>query len=288
MAGEGNNAAGGKGPGSLVKRIIAAAVFIPCLIVISRRGGIYFLLLVEIIILTGLWEFYRMMQAKGLSPYRWVGMLGGAALPWYLFFRQGIYGNLLLGLTFLGVMIVELFRREKGHSVYHVSVTIFGVIYISWLGSHLIMLRELPLITGVDYSRGFDFIMTIFVLTWFYDTGAYTAGRLFGRRKLFPSISPGKTVEGAIGGLIMSIAGILAARAFIEIPVGHVESIGLAAGLSVAGQLGDLSESMIKRDVQIKDSSKTIPGHGGALDRFDSILFTAPIFYYILRYFILE
>lgn len=288
MAEPENRRSPGKGTGSLAKRVIAAVIFVPCLIVISRRGSVYFLLLVELVILTGLWEFYRMMQAKGLSPYRWVGMLGGAALPWYLFFRQGIYGNLLLGLTFLGIMILELFRREKGHAVYHVSVTIFGVIYVSWLGSHLVMLRELPLITGIGYSRGFDFVMTVFVLTWCYDTGAYTFGRLFGRRKLFPSVSPGKTVEGAVGGLALSIAGIMAARLFLDIPAGPWESVALAAGLSVAGQLGDLCESMIKRDVQIKDASETIPGHGGTLDRFDSILFTAPVFYYLLKYFILE
>jgi len=150
------------------------------------------------------------------------------------------------------------------------------------------MLRELPLITGIGYSRGFDFVMTVFVLTWCYDTGAYTFGRLFGRRKLFPSVSPGKTVEGAVGGLALSIAGIMAARLFLDIPAGPWESVALAAGLSVAGQLGDLCESMIKRDVQIKDASETIPGHGGTLDRFDSILFTAPVFYYLLKYFILE
>ena len=195
--------------GSLAGRLLAAAVFLPCFFIIAHRGGIYYLVLVNLIIVIGLFEFYRMMEAKGLRPYKWIGVLSGGALPWYLFFRQGIYANVLLTLTFMAVMIAELLRRDKGHAVYHISVTIFGVLYVSWLGSHLMLLRELPIIAGLDYSAGFTFVIVVFALTWSYDTGAYTFGRLFGRHKLFPSISPGKTVEGAIGGVFLSIVGIL-------------------------------------------------------------------------------
>jgi len=274
--------------GSLARRLLAAAVFLPCFMVIAHRGGIYYLILVDMIIILGLFEFYKMMEAKGLRPYKWIGLLSGAALPWYLFFRQGIYANVLLTLTFLAVMIAELVRRDKGHAVYHISVTIFGVLYVSWLGSHLMLLRELPIIADLDYKVGFTFVIIVFTLTWCYDTGAYTFGKLFGRRKLFPSISPSKTVEGAIGGTILSIAGILVARELMDIKLGIPAAVALAIAGSVIGQLGDLVESMIKRDARIKDSSTAIPGHGGILDRFDSLLFTAPLIYYVLRYFILR
>ena len=273
---------------SLAKRLLAAAVFLPCFFIIAHRGGIYYLILIDLIIILGLFEFYRMMEAKGLRPYTWIGVLSGGALPWYLFFRQGIYANVLLTLTFIAVMIAELIRKDKGHAVYHISVTIFGVLYVSWLGSHLMLLRELPILAGLGYSVGFTFVMIVFTLTWCYDTGAYAFGRLFGRRKLSPSISPGKTVEGAIGGTFLSIAGILVVRSIFDTQIGAVEAVVLAIAASVIGQTGDLVESMLKRDAKIKDSSTTIPGHGGVLDRFDSLLFTAPLIYYALRYFVLK
>ena len=256
--------------------------------VIAHRGGIYYLILVDMIIILGLFEFYKMMEAKGLRPYKWIGVLSGGALPWYLFFRQGIYANVLLTLTLIAVMIAELIRRDKGHAVYHISVTIFGVLYVSWLGSHLMLLRELPIIASLDYAVGFTFVIIVFTLTWSCDTGAYIFGRLFGRRKLFPSISPSKTVEGALGGTFLSIVGILIARGLMDTQLGIVDAVALAIAASVIGQLGDLVESMIKRDAKIKDSSTAIPGHGGILDRFDSLLFTAPLIYYALRYFVFK
>ncbi len=273
---------------SLAGRLLAAAIFLPCFFIIARRVGIYYLILVDLIIIFGLLEFYRMMEAKGLRPYKWIGVLSGSALPWYLFFRQGMYANILLTLTFIAVMIAELVRKDKGHAVYHISVTIFGVLYVGWLGSHLMLLRELPIVAGLDYSVGYTFVIIVFALTWAYDTGAYTFGRLFGRHKLFPSISPGKTVEGAIGGTFLSIAGILIVRMLMDTHLGLTAAIVLAIAASALGQIGDLVESMIKRDAKIKDSAASIPGHGGILDRFDSLLFTAPLIYYALRYFILK
>lgn len=273
---------------SLAGRLLAAAIFLPCFFIIAHRGGIYYLILVDLIIIFGLFEFYKMMEAKGLRPYKWIGMLSGGALPWYLFFRQGMYANVLLTVTFIAVMIAELLRKDKGHAVYHISVTIFGVLYVSWLGSHLMLLRELPIIAGLDYSFGYTFVIIVFALTWCYDTGAYTFGRMFGKHKLFPSISPGKTIEGAIGGTFLSIAGVLVVRMVMDTRLGIVEAILLAIAASTIGQLGDLVESMIKRDAKLKDSASSIPGHGGILDRFDSLLFTAPLIYYALRYFVMK
>jgi phosphatidate cytidylyltransferase len=273
-------------PDSVAKRVLASIIFIPCLIIIARRGGYYYLALIDIMILIGLWEFYRMMEAKGLRPYKMMGILSGLALSWYVFFQQGVYANLLLSVIFIGIMVLELARKDKGLAVYHISVTVFGVFYVAWLGSHLILLRELPHLKGLDYSLGFSFVIMTFVITWCYDTGAYFIGSWLGRHRILPSVSPGKTLEGAIGGVLCSIVGILVARATIAPFVTVLQGVGLAFVASIVGQLGDLSESMIKRDVKIKDSSKTIPGHGGILDRFDSLLFTAPLIYYILKFVI--
>jgi phosphatidate cytidylyltransferase len=278
----------GNATGSIGKRLLASVIFIPCLIIIARRGGFYYLALIDIMILIGLWEFYRMMEAKGLRPYKAIGILSGLALSWYFFFQQGVYANFFLNIVFLAVMTLELARREKGLAVYHISVTIFGVFYVAWLGSHLVLLRELPHLKGLDYSMGFSFVIVVFVLTWCYDTGAYTIGKLFGRRRIFPGISPGKTLEGVIGGVVFSLGGILIARVIVADYLTVLQSVVLALIASVIGQLGDLVESMIKRDVKIKDSSDAIPGHGGVLDRFDSLLFTSPLMYYCFKYFILD
>jgi len=275
-------------PAALAQRVLASAIFLPCLFIIARRGGYYYLALIDIMIMLGLWEFYRMMEAKGLRPYKAIGVASGLVLSWYVFFQQGIYANLFLCIVFIGIITLELTRKEKGLAVYHISVTVFGVFYVAWLGSHLILLRELPQLKGLDYSLGYSFVIVAFVLTWCYDTGAYFFGSWFGRRPLMPGVSPGKTVEGTLGGIAFAIAGILVARSvlapYLSIPV----SIGLAVVASIVGQLGDLAESMIKRDVRIKDASATIPGHGGVLDRFDSLLFTSPLLYYFLKYVILK
>ncbi len=281
-------AAAPRKPQSVAKRVLASAIFLPCLFVIAKRGGYYYVGLIDIMILIGLWEFYRMMEAKGLRPYKTMGILSGIVLSWYVFFQQGVYANLLLSIIFIGTMTLELARKEKGLAVYHISVTVFGVFYVAWLGSHLILLRELPHLKRLDYSMGFSFVIVAFALTWCYDTGAYFIGSWFGKRQLLPSISPGKTLEGAIGGIALSVVGILIVRRFLAPYLSLVQAIGLAFFASVVGQLGDLAESMIKRDVKIKDASTTIPGHGGVLDRFDSLLFTAPLLYYLLKYVILK
>lgn len=277
-----------KSGNSVVKRILASIIYIPCLIIIARRGGFYYLALIDIMILVGLWEFYKMMEAKGLRPYKAIGIISGLALSWYIFFQQGVYANFFLSIIFFLIMTLELVRKEKGLAVYHISVTIFGVFYVAWLGSHLILLRELPHLKGLDYSLGFSFVIVVFALTWCYDTGAFFIGSKFGKHRIFPRVSPGKTLEGAIGGIVFSIIGSLVARWLVAPYLGIIQAVGLALISSVVGQLGDLVESMIKRDVKIKDASTTIPGHGGALDRFDSLLFTAPLIYYFFKYFILE
>jgi phosphatidate cytidylyltransferase len=273
---------------SVAKRLLASAIYIPCLIIIAKRGGLYYVALIDIMILVGLWEFYKMMEAKGLRPYKAIGIISGIVLSWYIFFQQGIYANFFLSIIFFLIMTLELARKEKGLAVYHISVTIFGVFYVAWLGSHLILLRELPHLKGLDYSLGFSFVIVVFAVTWCYDSGAFFIGSKFGKHKIFPAISPGKTLEGAIGGVALSIIGILIARWLVAPYLSIIQAVGLALITSVVGQLGDVVESMIKRDVKIKDASATIPGHGGALDRFDSLLFTAPLIYYFFKYFILD
>lgn len=273
---------------SIVLRILASIVFIPCFIIITRRGGYHFLALLDIIIFIGLWEFYGMMEAKDIRPYKSTGIIAGLVLSWYVFFRNGVYSNLLLTLVLISIMVLELTRRDGTKAIFHISTTVLGVIYVSFLASHIVMLRELPVSAGLEYAMGASFVFLVFVVTWACDTGAYTFGTFFGRRRLLPRVSENKTVEGAVGGLVCALgAAVVAKYTFAEfLNVWQALILGAIAG--IAGQLGDLVESMIKRDAEFKDASGTIPGHGGVLDRFDSLLFTSPLIYYFLKFAIFK
>jgi len=146
-------------------------------------------------------------------------------------------------------------------------------------------LRELPHVTGQPYIAGFRLVILVFLLTWSADTGAYLVGSILGRHKLAPRISPGKSIEGVAGGVLFAIgAGVVAARTFMHGELTPWFGALLGAIAAIVGLLGDLVESQLKRDARVKDASDAIPGHGGALDRFDSVLFVAPLIYYVLRF----
>jgi len=167
------------------------------------------------------------------------------------------------------------------------AVTVFGIMYVGWLGSHLILLRQLPETLAVEPGTGARLVFMVALLTWATDTAAYLFGVAFGRHKLIPRISPNKTVEGAIGGLIgAAVVGWLLTKGIVPF-VTPLAGIILGIVVGVMAQLGDLVESLIKRDAGIKDTAELIPGHGGVLDRFDSMLFTAPVVYYYFRFFII-
>jgi phosphatidate cytidylyltransferase len=273
---------------SVFLRVAASVVFIPCVVVITNTGGYHFLLLINAVIFVGMWEFYRMMEAKGVRPYKLIGILCSLVLSWYVFFRNGMYANLFLTLVLVVLMCLELTRKETRMTVYHIAVTVLGVIYIGFLGSHLIMLREFPLSVNLDYRMGSSLVLLAFVLTWACDTGAYIVGSAIGKRKLLPRVSERKTREGSVGGLVFAVGAALIARETFApyLNLWQALVVGFLAG--VVGQLGDLFESMIKRDVDTKDASEVIPGHGGVLDRFDSLLFTAPLIYYFIKFVVFK
>jgi phosphatidate cytidylyltransferase len=261
-------------------------VGIPVVLYTVHEGEVLWLALVSLVVGLGLFEFYRMMRAKGLRPYRFLGVASGMLLIWSRSPTASVDTNFLFALILLAVMTSELLRRRTAYAVYHISTTILGVVYVAWLGSHLVLLRELPraLMPVRPYGEGWDYVLFALAVTWSTDTAAYVVGSRWGRRPLAPRISPRKTVEGAVAGLM---GGMLGGLLIVVLPA-HVlsvpQALGLALVASAAGQCGDLVESLIKRDVHIKDSSQTLPGHGGMLDRLDSVLFAVPVVYYALRF----
>jgi phosphatidate cytidylyltransferase len=269
-------------PWSLGLRIVSGAAFVPVLIALARVGGAVFLAFVALEVVLGVIEFYRMMRAKGLHPDRAVG-LGASLLVLVAAYRPDVVPlDVVVTLGLLLLLAIALSRLHP-RPFENLAGTAFGVLYVGWLSAHLVLLRELPWQAGTPYSTGAAFVLLAFFVTWSCDTGAYAIGRMIGRTPLWTRISPRKTVEGAIGGFVAAVAAALIARLWFApfLELGPALSLGVLVG--IFAQVGDLVESLIKRDAQHGDSSDLIPGHGGVLDRFDSLYFGAPIVFYFLK-----
>lgn len=261
------------------KRVVTAIVLIPLVYSIIRYSNpTFFLLVVAAIVFAGQYEFYKFHYRK-FNRFTLLGLFSGFIfLLTYangisLVTREAVLG-LVIFITFSGFLF---FRKNLEEAITGVSVVVFGVMYIAWTLGHLISLRAL--------ANGQNLIFFVLIVTWGVDTGAYYTGKLFGKHKLSPVISPGKTIEGAIGGIISCVgAAFLARWLFLKgLEVNDTVLIGIVLG--IISQIGDLSESLLKRSAGFKDSGSLIPGHGGMLDRVDSLIFTVPAFYYFILYF---
>lgn len=259
----------------LAERLIATVIFVPILALAVHFGGASFFLMVTGTAIIGLIEFYDLQRGKSNPQYE-TGIIVSLILCISVYRRIYSLNTILIFLIFLS-LILEVFKRSFGrkierHSVTNnVTITVFGVLYVTYLLSHLFLLRE----------RGLQFIYLLFFGTWCSDSAAYFFGTRWGRHKLLPKISMRKSVEGAIAGVCASLSVFLIGRFWVhDFSLGVSILLGILIG--VFAQLGDLCESLLKRDVATKDSGDFIPGHGGLLDRFDSLLFTAPFFYHFL------
>jgi phosphatidate cytidylyltransferase len=228
-----------------------------------------------IVVLAGglaLFEFYRL--CFGDRSHSWligIGLTGFAALILGTHRPDIIVPTLLATLVCI-ISVPLLSRSPLEQSLRDGAMTLFGVLYLGLTLGTLSMTRLLPL--------GEWLIFFLLLVTWASDTGAYLVGTLYGRHRLAPTISPKKTVEGLVGGLIAAIITGYAARWWFLPELSGLDCLILATLLTITGLWGDLTESAIKRSVGMKDSGRILPGHGGMLDRLDSLLFTAPVFYY--------
>ena len=263
--------------------MLSAVLFVPLLVFLAFRGGVWFAALVTIEVLLGLREFYRMMMIRGMRPSPRLGIVLGLALCVLSFAGTSSGTNLLFTAGLLIVFCAELLRSEGERGIEPMAVTLFGILYVGWLSVHLVFLRELPRALGQEYAVGASYVLLAFFLTWSCDTAAYAFGMWLGRRRLLPSVSPKKSVEGSIGGLLAAVVAAHVARAWFApyLSFGHATALGL--GVGVFAQVGDLAESLLKRVSGTKDASGLIPGHGGVLDRFDSLYFAGPLVYYYLK-----
>jgi len=311
---------------NLTMRILVALIGIPLIVAATLMGGYVFCAVVLVISLIALHEYHGLARAKGASPQAATGYLLGVLLVLVFLYdrvrliivgafdRQGIpipfptmaQELMILLLAFVpAIMILELFRG-KPNPLYNIAVTLMGAMYVSLFFGSLVGLRELFIpadfpvyqhfpVTGpavpddvaaTIYRWGGWTVLALFIAVWVCDSAAYFAGRAFGRHKLFERVSPNKTWEGAVAGFVGAIAAFLLMK-FLVLPyLTWTQSLVCGTIVGVVGQLGDLAESQLKRDAGVKDSSTLIPGHGGILDRFDSIVAVSPVLYLYLDFIV--
>lgn len=258
------------------KRVLTAALLLPLVIFfVLKAPPLYFFFLLSLIILLGLNELFTMLSRKQQICYPLPGLIFGELLSLAFFQEKREWIQLVLTATPITLLVSQLFsRRDFRESTQGISNTLFAILYVSWPLSHLLPLREL------EDGRGYVFFVLLVI--WFGDTAAYYVGRSWGRHPLARRISPKKTVEGAVGGLGGGLLGAWIAHTWFLDSWSPIHCLLVGLALNALGQLGDLGESLIKRGLEAKDSGSLLPGHGGMLDRVDSLLFAAPAMYYYL------
>ncbi|WP_032121742.1 phosphatidate cytidylyltransferase [Clostridium amazonitimonense] len=254
-------------------RYLGALILSP-LVIFLFIGGIYLKFISLALSLMGMYEIYKAAKEINLKPIPLIGYL--ACLTYYIFnSNMSISLLIVIALTFI-LLIIPVINTE--YNFIDISVTILGFIYSGVFFSFISLVNEMP--------YGKYLVWIIFLSSWICDTTAYYAGRFFGKRKLCPKVSPKKTIEGSIGGLVGSMIACGVYGFFISknvpIAIHHYIILGLLCG--IFGQFGDLAASSIKRYVGIKDYSNLIPGHGGILDRFDSVVFSSVVVFYYFHF----
>ena len=309
---------------NLATRVTVSVIGIPLILWFTMTGGFPFFLFIAAVSTLGLYEFFRMAEGRGASPQKWVGMAFGLAINAAFFFGRLQYLLLewaksmglglplptmfqllvILFLLFLPlILLVELFRNRPAPAR-NVAATVFGVCYVSLFLGSLIGLRELftpadfpvyrhfsvhglaiaPDVAETVYRWGGYTVLSLFAALWLCDSAAYFFGIRFGRHKLLERVSPNKTWEGATAGFLAAVIAFLTARALVLPYMSLTTAVVCGILVGGFGQLGDMVESLFKRDAGVKDSSRLIPGHGGILDRFDSLIFVSPLIYVYLDF----
>ncbi len=273
----------------MLKRIITAVVAIPLVILLVKSSNdiIFFTAILTVIILA-LKELFEIMLADEPASGRWLAILLGCLVPVFVFLgimaspgnslylSSAPYGVLVF--CFIAFFLYHIvWSPKEDNSFAVISTKFFGIFYVPVLMSYLLLLRE--------YPQGDNLILFLLIVTWAGDTGAYFTGTWIGKRPLAPTISPKKTVEGAVGSVISSVAAAGLCQLLFLNTFDPVSCFLMGFGVNILNQFGDLAESMIKRAYKVKDSGNIIPGHGGVLDRIDSLIFAVPFLYYYLKVF---
>ncbi|VAX35423.1 Phosphatidate cytidylyltransferase [hydrothermal vent metagenome] len=262
-------------------RLISSTIMIT-LSIVAIFNKWFFLFVLLSLTIAALYEFFYLIKKKGIPIYSYTGIFLGVLIPLSTFFRfeptRG-WELLFIVLALLAIFFMQFIRNDNENAIVGISTTLFGVLYVSWFFSFLIKVRYL--LPGVDGMKLLGFILLV---TKCGDMGALLIGSKFGKHPLLPRVSPSKTIEGSIGSFAASaLVAVLAKGLLPEVfpfSIWHIALMGIFFG--GIGQVGDMSESLIKRDCNVKDSGKMLPALGGALDAIDSLLFSVPVFYFYM------
>ena len=291
----------GKGRSETLTRFLTAAVLVPTVLWVIVQGGLIYLGVVIGFVVLGQREFYHLIEEKGARPLWSLGLGAGAALPVIAYVGNEYHATLLMTAVLLALMVAQLRKRNITESLASLSGTFFGVVYVGWLLSHIVVLRHFDeaaaarfnavdvAAAGLVPGAGIFFVIYTLTVVVNCDAGAYFAGRAYGRHKLAPRVSPGKSVEGAIGGILWgTTAGLICKAVFDQFwpslsqALDYPVLLGTGVVIAIVGIVGDLVESLLKRDAALKDAGSLLPGMGGILDRIDAPLLAVPVMHYLL------
>jgi len=275
----------------LRQRVLSAIIIVPILFASIWFSNPWFSIVVAIAALLGVIEFYAMVDRTGWQPLAIFGTL------WTLFFIFNAYyapkyssnniyilvtSALIASAVALSLVWVLFLRSSSKKVMISWAASMAGIFYMGWLLSYWVLIMNHY---GGDWN-GRNWVLIALFSTFAVDTAAYFIGRTWGRHKMAPTVSPRKTWEGAIGGLVGALVAVIALALLLNVDISYGEMVILGVLIAVFAQLGDLAESKLKRSMGVKEASNLIPGHGGILDRLDSIVFTGVVVYYCLRWFI--
>lgn len=259
-------------------RFVSGAIAV-LFVLLAAWNSLFFILLICCLTAGGLYEFFYLIKKKDIPIYSYTGIFIGVLIPLSIFSRFELTKNwelLFIVCAFLLILMLQFNRKDNRNAILGLSTTLFGILYVSWFFSFIVKIYLL--LPGFE---GAKLVMFIVAVTKSADIGALLIGTRFGRHPLIPNVSPNKSVEGTVGGLVCSTLVAVLCRDLLPLAphfsAGYVALLGCFFG--GLGQLGDLSESLIKRDCNVKDSGNFVPGIGGVLDLIDSLLFSAPAFY---------
>ncbi len=255
-----------------LNRLIVSMIFAPVTLLMFYLGGVYMFSFLGILVILMLHELRVNYRKKGIHIPVTMLFFG------IMVYIAGALGEdyLVMSVLFVGILVMSgnyLFRNKPEASIQKLSIAMLSIIYTAYFLALLFRLRVLP--------QGRSLVTALLLVIWVTDTSAYITGMLIGKRKGIIKISPHKSLEGFLGGFIFSLIGSYTLVLFLKLNVNYIWMLSISGG--IVGQYGDLFESMIKRDLQIKDSSRILQEHGGILDRFDSLLFATPALYIILK-----
>ncbi|MFV9509823.1 phosphatidate cytidylyltransferase [Tepidibacillus sp. LV47] len=260
------------------KRIITGIIGGAGFLYLVFLGGIPFTFLILVLATISYYEFLRMNQTSLFSIQGFIGLLSVIGMilslnPIIPIFQYFSFLNVILFSLFVFLTFVVFVKNKITFD--HISIFLVGAIYVS-LGFGFMLKTRL-------IENGFPMTLFILIIIWASDSGAYFSGRYFGKNKLWPEVSPKKTIEGSIGGILLAVVAGIIVNQILHIVSSMTTAFFISLFVSILGQIGDLVESALKRSKEVKDSGNLLPGHGGILDRFDSLIFVFPIVYFLFK-----